>query len=110
MDLSRRNDDACEPCPFSQPGKGDTSDPIYQNPPSSNDPNCFVKNREAFLLSLDAVLPSAPRDITKDGCKALAANRDGGEIFLALYGLDQKYCGLGHSKDKGDDREFPSGS
>lgn len=105
MGLVGRNDGGCKPCPFSRPGKGTASDPEYQSPPGKDDPDCFTKTGDAFLSSLDAASPSAPRDITKDGCKVLAGMGDGGQIFYALYELDKTYCGLGPSKRAGDDRE-----
>lgn len=107
MDFSRRDDGGgCGPCPFSEPGKGAASDPVYQSPPGQNDPDCFIKTGDAFLSSLDAAGSVAPRSITADGCKALAAIGGGGQIFYALYELDKSYCGLGPINTIGDDREF----
>lgn len=105
MVFSKRDDGACKPCPFSEPGKGATSDPLYQNPPNKNSPDCFTKTGDAFLSSLDAASSNAPTEITANGCKALAAIGDGGQIFSALYELDKTYCGLGPIKIMGDDRE-----
>lgn len=105
MGFRRQNDGGCTPCPFSEPGKGDASNPIYQNPPSISDSNCFAKSTDAFLTSLNAVSPGAPGDITAQGCKALADYGYGDDIFYALYYLDKTYCGLGQAHPTGDDRK-----
>lgn len=110
VDISRRDDGrGCKPCPFSESGKGAASDPVYQDPPSANDPECFSKMGEAFLSSLDAASPDVPRKVTLHGCRALAALGDGGQIFNALYELDKTHCGLGPIKVIGDDRESYGG-
>lgn len=108
MEFRRRNVGDCTPCPFSEPGKGDTSNPVYQNPPSKFDPDCFTKNTEALLSSLNVANPGAGGDITAQGCSALADLAEGDDIFHVLYYLDKTYCGLGQAHPTGDDRESAS--
>lgn len=105
MASKRQDNGDCTPCPFSEPGKGDASNPVYQNPPSESDPDCFTKNTAALLSSLNVADPSAPGAITAQGCKALADLGDGDDIFHVLYHLDKTYCGLGQAHSTGDDRE-----
>lgn len=106
--MDRRQDNSCKPCPFSAAGQGDISNPVYQSPPSSDDPNCFAKCRDAFLLSLDENSLNANGSITEDGCQYLADNGEGGDLFHALYYLDVTYCGLGKVGSSGQDRESTS--
>lgn len=108
MELRRQDDGGCTPCPFSEPGKGDTSNPIYQNPPSEFDKDCFTKNTAAILSSLDVANSDASGEITAQGCNALADLGDGGNAFYVLYYLDKTYCGLGEAHRTGDDREHAS--
>lgn len=106
MDFHRRDNGGagCGSCPFSEPGKGAASNPVYQNPPSRDDADCFTKTGDAFISSFDAAASKA--NITADSCEALAAVGDGGQVFYALYELDKTYCGLGRESPTGDDREF----
>lgn len=108
MEFRRRNVGDCTSCPFSEPGKGDTSNPVYQNPPSKSDPDCFTKNTEALLSSLNVANPGAAGDINAQGCSALADLAEGDDIFHVLYYLDKTYCGLGQAHPTGDDRESAS--
>lgn len=108
MDFRRRNDGDCNSCPFSEPGKGDTSNPVYQNPPSRSDQDCFTKNTEALLSSLDVTSPDAAGNITEQGCRALADLAEGDAVFQVLYYLDKTYCGLGQAHPTGDDRKSAS--
>lgn len=103
--MDRRQDTSCKPCPFSEPGQGDSSNPVHQSPPSPGDPNCFAKTRDAFLLSLDEKSLDDNNEITAEGCQYLGDNGAGGELFQALYSMDVTYCGLGKIGTSGQDRE-----
>lgn len=108
MDSRRRNNGDCTPCPFSEPGKGDISNPVYQNPPSRSEQDCFTKNTEALLSSLNVTNPGAAEDITAQACRALADLAEGDAVFQVLYYLDKTYCGLGQAHPTGDDRKSAS--
>lgn len=108
MEFRRKDDAGCTPCPFSEPGQGDTSNPVYQNPPSESDTDCFTKNAAALLYSLDIAYTGPPGQITVQGCNALTDLAGAADAFYVLYHLDKTYCGLGQAHQTGDDRESAS--
>lgn len=105
--MDRRQGLDCQPCPFSDPGQGNTSDPTYQDPPNTNDAQCFAKCRNAFLLSVDDQILDENNEITTEGCRYLEEHDNGGDLFYALYWMDINYCGLG-VVGNGQERECAS--
>lgn len=104
-EMDRRQDSGCKPCPFSQPGGGNISDPVYQEPPILRDSNCFADCRAAFLLNLSEQSLDEQNYITAEGCRYLEDVQDGGDLFYALYYMDINYCGLGQIGESGQERE-----